>query len=61
MRRPEGLLVSEEGKILGERAWTEMVDVLQQKVPDIAEVVASLDGSSGTAANSKDREENHLE
>lgn len=40
--RPGGYITSDEGKILQKALWTEVVDVLEENIPRVKDVIASL-------------------
>ncbi|KAJ5995582.1 short-chain dehydrogenases/reductase [Penicillium waksmanii] len=41
-RPPGGYITSDEGKILQKALWTEVVDVLEENIPRVKDVIASL-------------------
>lgn len=40
--RPSDFITSSEGKTLGKAMWVEVVHVLEEKIPRVQDVVASL-------------------
>lgn len=40
--RPGQYITSDEGKALQQAMWTEVVDVLEEKIPRVKDVIASL-------------------
>ena len=40
--RPGEYMTSDEGKILQKEMWTEIVGVLEEKIPRVKDVIASL-------------------
>jgi hypothetical protein len=40
--RPGQYITSDEGKTLQQAMWTEVIDVLEEKIPRVKDVIASL-------------------
>jgi hypothetical protein len=40
--RPGNYITSDEGKILQKAMWAEVIDVLEEKIPRVKDVIASL-------------------
>lgn len=40
--RPGKYITSDEGKTLQQAMWTEVVDILEEKIPRVKDVIASL-------------------